>query len=90
LKGKNSFKAVIMKAGFVQFNPKFGKIDENIDKAVSLIEKADAELLVLPELFNTGYLLFRLAKRQVWPRRSPPERQRRRCAPRRKRKKYIS
>ncbi len=45
-----------MKAGFVQFNPKFGKIDENIDKAVSLIEKADAELLVLPELFNTGYL----------------------------------
>jgi predicted amidohydrolase len=45
-----------MKAGFVQFSPVFGKIDENIEKALSLIEKTDAELVVLPELFNTGYL----------------------------------
>jgi predicted amidohydrolase len=45
-----------MKTGFVQFSPVFGKIDENIEKALSLIEKTDAELVVLPELFNTGYL----------------------------------
>ena len=45
-----------MKAGFVQFSPEFGKVDENIDKAMALIEKADAELIVLPELFSTGYL----------------------------------
>jgi len=45
-----------MKVGFVQFSPSFGKIDENIEKALSLIDKADAELIVLPELFNTGYL----------------------------------
>lgn len=45
-----------MKAGFVQFSPEFGKVDTNIDKALSFIEKADAELIVLPELFNTGYL----------------------------------
>jgi predicted amidohydrolase len=48
--------AVTMKSGFVQFSPQFGKVDTNIDKALSLIEKADAGLLVLPELFNTGYL----------------------------------
>lgn len=45
-----------MKAGFVQFAPEFGKINRNIEKALFLIEKADAELIVLPELFNTGYL----------------------------------
>jgi predicted amidohydrolase len=45
-----------MKAGFVQFSPEFGKIDENINKAISMIEKVDAQLIVLPELFNTGYL----------------------------------
>lgn len=45
-----------MKAGFIQFSPEFGRVNENIDKAISMIEKADAELIVLPELFNTGYL----------------------------------
>jgi predicted amidohydrolase len=45
-----------MKAGFVQFSPEFGKVDANIDKAIAMIEKADAELLILPELFNSGYL----------------------------------
>ena len=45
-----------MKAGFIQFAPEFGNVDTNIDKALSMIEKADADLLILPELFNTGYL----------------------------------
>ena len=45
-----------MRAGFAQFSPEFGKVDENIDKALSLIEKVDADLIVLPELFSTGYL----------------------------------
>jgi predicted amidohydrolase len=44
-----------MKAGFIQFAPQFGNIDANINKALSMIGNADAELLVLPELFNTGY-----------------------------------
>ena len=44
-----------MKAGFIQFSPEFGRVDANIDKALSMIEKADAELIVLPELFNTSY-----------------------------------
>ena len=45
-----------MKAGLIQFSPEFGGVNENIDKAISMIEKADAELIILPELFNTGYL----------------------------------
>lgn len=44
-----------MKAGYIQFSPQFGNIDANIDKALSMIENAEAMLLVLPELFNTGY-----------------------------------
>lgn len=45
-----------MKAGLVQFDPLFGKVIENIEKATRLIESLDADLVVLPEFFNTGYL----------------------------------
>lgn len=45
-----------MRAGFIQFSPQFGKVAANINKALAMLEKADAELVVLPELFNTGYL----------------------------------
>ena len=45
-----------MKAGFVQFDPLFGNVKENIEKAIQLIESFDADVIVLPEFFNTGYL----------------------------------
>jgi predicted amidohydrolase len=45
-----------MKAGFVQFDPLFGKVKKNIEKAIQLIESLDADVIVLPEFFNTGYL----------------------------------
>ncbi len=45
-----------MKVGFVQFYPFFGKKEENLKKAEELILKAEADLLVLPELFNSGYV----------------------------------
>jgi len=45
-----------MKAGFVQFNPLFGEVDANLRTAARIIEPLDADLIVLPELFNTGYL----------------------------------
>jgi predicted amidohydrolase len=45
-----------MKVGFIQFDPVFGDIEGNIDTVTRLVEGADADLLVLPELFNTGYL----------------------------------
>ncbi|MFZ1321282.1 MAG: nitrilase-related carbon-nitrogen hydrolase [Ignavibacteria bacterium] len=45
-----------MKAGYLQFKPKFGDVDFNIKKIKSLIGKNKFDLLVLPELANSGYL----------------------------------
>lgn len=44
-----------MRIGYVQTKPVFGKKKENLEQAIELIDKADADLLVLPELFSTGY-----------------------------------
>lgn len=53
-----------MKIGFVQFEPYFGQVDRNLEKAEELIRKSEAEVLVLPECFNTGYLF--LSKDEAW------------------------
>lgn len=45
-----------MRVGFVQFEPIFGQKGRNVKKSIRLIESVDADLLVLPELCNTGYL----------------------------------
>lgn len=45
-----------MRAGFIQFMPDFGDIEGNIQKISRLVEGIDAELIILPELCNTGYL----------------------------------
>jgi len=39
----------------VQTNPIFGEVKKNIQDALDLMETAEADLYVLPELFNTGY-----------------------------------
>jgi predicted amidohydrolase len=44
-----------MKAGFYQFNPIFGKRNKNLAKVASVLEGIDADLIVLPEFFATGY-----------------------------------
>jgi predicted amidohydrolase len=44
-----------MKAGFYQFNPAFGQKEGNIQTVISVVGHSDADLLVLPELFATGY-----------------------------------
>ncbi|MBI4847561.1 MAG: acyltransferase [Nitrospirae bacterium] len=44
-----------MKAGFYQFNPGFGKKEDNIRKVVSAVKNAEVDFLVLPEFFATGY-----------------------------------
>lgn len=44
-----------MKVGIAQIDSSFGKISQNVEKALRLISAKKAELWVLPELFNTGY-----------------------------------
>jgi predicted amidohydrolase len=45
----------MMRVGYVQFNPVFGQKDANLDGVAGLLDRAKADLLVLPELFATGY-----------------------------------
>ncbi|MDI6801689.1 MAG: nitrilase-related carbon-nitrogen hydrolase [Thermodesulfovibrionales bacterium] len=47
-----------IKAGFYQFNPVFGKKDDNLEKvfsAVKPVKDGELDLLVLPEFFAAGY-----------------------------------
>ena len=44
-----------MKVGFLQFNPLFGEKENNYRVVEDLLKDIDADLVVLPELFNTGY-----------------------------------
>lgn len=45
-----------MKAGFLQFEPIFCKPEENIKRIKELVSDIDFDLLVMPELANSGYL----------------------------------
>lgn len=44
-----------MKAGFYQFNPVFGDTERNVENVINALSGKDFDLIVLPELFNTGY-----------------------------------
>jgi 5-aminopentanamidase len=44
-----------MKVGYFQFDPVFGEIKRNLDFVSERLAKVECDLLVLPELFNTGY-----------------------------------
>ncbi|MCP4631949.1 MAG: acyltransferase [candidate division Zixibacteria bacterium] len=44
-----------MKVGFVQTRPLFGKKENNLAKTLKFLSKAKADIMVLPELFDTGY-----------------------------------
>ncbi len=44
-----------MKIGFYQNNPHFGEKEKNLEQAVKELNAVDADLIVMPELFNTGY-----------------------------------
>jgi predicted amidohydrolase len=45
----------MFKIGFFQFEPKFGDIETNLEKVLSVLQRVDADLVVLPELAFTGY-----------------------------------
>ncbi|MFC1867620.1 nitrilase-related carbon-nitrogen hydrolase [Thermodesulfobacteriota bacterium] len=44
-----------MKIGVYQNNPDFGVVEKNIGRAIEELSGVTADLMVLPELFNTGY-----------------------------------
>ena len=44
-----------MRVGFVQNNPVFANIQENLSRVEKLLAGQSADLFVLPELFATGY-----------------------------------
>lgn len=45
----------MMRVGFFQFTPRFGEVSHNLDKVVETLDRADADLIVLPEFFASGY-----------------------------------
>ena len=44
-----------MRVGIYQSHPKFGGVNYNVEMAVEVLNGVEADLMVLPELFNTGY-----------------------------------
>ncbi len=44
-----------MRVGYLQFNPTFGETKRNLDFVADHVRRAECDLLVLPELFTTGY-----------------------------------
>lgn len=44
-----------MRVGYFQYNPVFGEVARNLETVVNRLQQADCDLMVLPELFATGY-----------------------------------
>ncbi len=44
-----------MKVGYCQFDPVFGDVARNLDRVAQRLEAVECDLLVLPELFTSGY-----------------------------------
>ncbi len=46
----------MIRIAVVQTNPVFGAVAHNVSSAIEMMETQNADLYVLPELFNTGYI----------------------------------
>jgi predicted amidohydrolase len=44
-----------MRVGFYQYDPLFGEVAKNLDRITAKLEQTEADLIVLPELFASGY-----------------------------------
>lgn len=44
-----------MRIGVYQMEPRFGEVEGNVSRAVEDLSRVEADLIVLPELFSTGY-----------------------------------
>ena len=49
-------KGCYMRAGYLQFGPVFGREQDNHERVADFLSGVKADLIVLPELFATGYL----------------------------------
>ncbi|RKZ27787.1 hypothetical protein DRQ36_11310 [bacterium] len=45
-----------MKVGILQYKPEFGEVEANLDRIGSLLSDIDTDIILLPELFATGYV----------------------------------
>jgi predicted amidohydrolase len=52
-----------MRVGFFQFAPVFGEVKKNLEHVVERLSTTEADLMVLPELFTSGYQF--VSKREV-------------------------
>jgi predicted amidohydrolase len=53
----------MIRAGFYQFKPIFGEVRRNVESVLRRLNKIEADLIVLPELFNSGYQF--ISRREV-------------------------
>lgn len=44
-----------LKVGYLQFDGLFGEVKRNVDRVAQRLERVDCDLMVLPELFASGY-----------------------------------
>jgi len=44
------------RVGYIQARPRFGRAAENLERALALAATAPADLIVIPELWSTGYV----------------------------------
>lgn len=44
-----------MRVGYFQYDPQFGEVAGNLDAVAARLDQADLDLIVLPELFASGY-----------------------------------
>ncbi|MGH7742246.1 MAG: nitrilase-related carbon-nitrogen hydrolase, partial [Candidatus Eiseniibacteriota bacterium] len=44
------------RVGYLQARPRFGQTSENLERALALSARASADLMVIPELWSTGYV----------------------------------
>lgn len=58
-----------MRVWILQFFPEFGEKEKNVARVENLLHKAEADLIVLPELFTTGYLF--LSREELESRAEP-------------------